>query len=321
MVPGAMLELRRLRADERKGFLDLMQVAFEERELFRRYLEHDPQLGDDDTLVALDQGRLVASVQIFTRTIRLRGEPVLLGGIGSVATHPDYERQGIATRLVGEAIDEMRRREMPLALLFTSRVDFYERLDWLKVDHPVLVVRRARAPARSAGRPFRPGDLPDVARLYDAYSQSRQLTTVRGADYWRGQLSFAGNPDEEFRVSSGSDGLDAYVRRIDFMGYSRVSEYARAPGAASRLAALLLTMAPRDRALLVPAAGDPDLVLRLRAAGASTESARFPDQMWRILDRPRLAALAGLPESRSDRQLVEALVDRDDAVYWPSDRF
>ena len=75
----SQIEYRTLLPADRTSFLDLMQIAFAERELFERYLDHDPQLRDRDTLIACDDGRLVASVQVFTRTIRLKGEAVPLG--------------------------------------------------------------------------------------------------------------------------------------------------------------------------------------------------------------------------------------------------
>ena len=143
----AGIELRTLQPVERSAFLDLMEVAFSERDLFARYLEVG-LVGPDDTLVALDGTRLVSSVQIFDKRIRLGRAVAGVGGIGSVATHPEYERRGLATLLLRRAIEEMQRRGHCLSLLFTGRLSFYDRLGWESVPQTAWSIRRdARAPS------------------------------------------------------------------------------------------------------------------------------------------------------------------------------
>ena len=224
---------RTLRDDERAPFLELMAAAFVRQDpaLFARYLDEDPLLGPGDTLVAEAGGRLVSAVQIFTRTIRLRSQPVRLGGIGSVATHPAHEQRGHASELLRRASAEMERRGMALSLLFTGRSAFYARLGWTAIPHPLLVVHRRAGGTPVAGREFRAEDFAPVAGLYDRYSGRRDTTTVRDAGYWRAQLRFAGNPDERFLVLERGGGIVAYARRIPFVGLSRIMEHGCAPGA------------------------------------------------------------------------------------------
>lgn len=313
---------RTLRADEREAFLDLMDAAFvdEERAHFARYLDEDPLLGHDDTLVAVEDGRIVSALQIFTRTIRLRGEPVPLGGIGSVGTHPDFEGRGLSTGLLRRAIDAMRDRGMALSLLFTGRVGFYQRLGWVKVLHPLLVARRRSDAEPVAARVFRADDLPAVQQIYAAYSGWRDGATLRDETYWRAQLRFAGQPDEHFHVLERAGRIVAYARRIRFVGLARIIEHGCGPGAEAQLADLLLAMAPDDAPLFLPHC-DPALEAALRARAAACDRITFPDQMWRVLDRPRLQALAETDASLDDASLLARLVAAPDGVYWPSDRF
>jgi predicted N-acetyltransferase YhbS len=316
------VEYRTMRAEERAGFLDLVDTAFtdEDPAHFARYLDADPHLDCEDTWVAVEAGRIVSSVQVFTRTIRLRGEAVALGGIGSVATHPDREGRGHATALLRRAIDDMVARGAVLSLLFTGRRGFYERLGWVQVPHALLAVRRGAGPSPAVGRPFSPADLPRVRDLYEAYSGARDGTTVRDAAYWRGQLRFAGNPDEHFAVLEEGGEIVAYARRIAFFGLARVMEHGCSPGAEAALASLLLALAPPDGALHLPRC-DAALEAALVGRGAACDVVRFPDQMWRVIDGPRARALAGLPAAAADGEVVRALVSGPDAVFWPSDRF
>jgi predicted N-acetyltransferase YhbS len=298
-----------MRSGERAALLDLLEAAFHERDVFVHYMESDPDLRDRDTLLALDRSRPVSSVQIFTKRIRLRGETVLLGGIGSVATHPDYERRGIASRLLRLAIDEMERRGMLLSLLFTGRISFYERLGWVQVPYPAWAIH-SDGLQEVEQRDFTDDDLPAVKRLYEAYSGELEGVTVRDDGYWRAQLRYAGNPGEAFRVAERDGVLVAH----------QVMEYARAPGAAAELAALLIDLAPRDAALLLPRTPDRDLELELRGLASGLDAIELPERMWRVLDRTRLLDLAGRTDG-DDVDLLRGLVGTEQAIYWTSDRF
>ncbi len=316
------IEYRTMRAGERDSFLALMEAAFVDEDVahFARALDEDPQLTHDDTLVAVDGGRVVSAVQIFTRRIGLRGASVALGGIGSVATHPRYEGRGQASELLRRAIVEMRARALPLSLLFTGRIGFYERLGWVSVPHPLLLVRRGAATPAPAGRPFEASDLRAVKGVYAGYSARRDGATRRDDAYWAAQLRFAGNPDERFVVGERGGRVVAYARLIRFLTLERIIEHACEPGAEPDLAALLLGLAPADAPLYLPRCDDA-LEGALAKRGASLEGVAFPDQMWRVLDRGRLLGLAGAGPGVSDEDLLTSLIGGADSVFWPSDRF
>ena len=88
------IEIRPMCASDRGAVLDLLEHAFHQRELFERYMDFDPAFRYADFWLACEDGRPVSSVQVFTKTIRLRHEEVLLGGIGSVATHESQRGKG-----------------------------------------------------------------------------------------------------------------------------------------------------------------------------------------------------------------------------------
>ncbi|MFQ5700143.1 MAG: GNAT family N-acetyltransferase [Myxococcota bacterium] len=311
---------RWLERRERERFLDLVEAAFGERDLFARYLDLDPALDYRDTLVASVGERLVGCVQIFSKRIRLRGRAVSLGGIGSVATHPDYERRGIATQLLRLAIETMQHRGMLLSLLFTGRTTFYERLGWIAVPRRALALRASATPAPGA-RPFAPADLPAVRQLYDAYTRHCETTTVRDTRYWKAQLRYAGAPDEDFRVVERAGHIVAYARRIVLEGHALIMEQARAQDAAADLATLVGSLAPADSPLIVPRAPDPALEVGLRECCERLDAVEWPDTMWRVLDRAALESLSQGDPGASDAELLRDLVGGERAVYWTSDRF
>ncbi|HTO54439.1 MAG TPA: GNAT family N-acetyltransferase [Myxococcota bacterium] len=311
------------RAD-RGAVLDLLEHAFGIRELFERYMDFDPEFAYGDFLLALDGDAPVACVQVFAKTIRLRGRAVRLGGIGSVATHASQRGGGLASDLLERALERMRARGMAISLLFAAPVaPLYERLGWRKIPAPLLRLSRARPDAAPAAavRPFTAADLERVSALYDAFVAPLSGPTVRDARYWRGQLRTAGTPSERFLLCERASALDAYLRCASFNGRLRALEYARAPGGAESLAALLAGAASGERALYVPFVRDAELADALERRGIAIGLAADPSPMWRVLDRGSLAEIAALPGSTSDAQLLDALIVRPPATYWTSDRF
>lgn len=312
-----------MRASEREPVLDLLERAFSERELFARYMDADPAYDPGDFLLALDGGRPVSCVQIFTKAIRLRGESVPLGGIGSVATDPDHRSKGLGSELMRRSEQRMRERGMPLGLLFTTRFSFYATLGWVQIPCRQLAVHRGGAPDEQDGiarRPWRPSDLRAVRALYGRYASGFEGTTLRGEAYWEGQLRYAGAPDEDFRVALRGERLVAYARGVSLM--TRIAmEYAHEPGEAESAAALLLELCPDDVAMIVHMPPDTELETALRAGARQVDRVDDPTQMWRALDPGALAGLAKLPEATPEPDLLRELIAGPPVHYWTSDRF
>ncbi len=309
-----------MRPEERGALLDLLEAAFGERPLFAGYLDFDPELGPEDSLLALAAGQPVACVQIFTKRIRLRGEAVGLGGIGSVATQPKWRHQGLATALLQQAIGEMRRRGMALSLLFAGPRPLYEQQGWLSIPQRYLRVsppdKLPGLPENCSIRDFERRDLEALRGLYERYAESLETTTLRTPEYWDGQLRYAGSPDEDFTVAERDGRIIAYARATGAPDARGILEYACTSGAELELGSLVLRLATRGRPLIGPASPIEE---PLRKLGARTELFRPRSAMWRVLDRAKLEQLSGV--AGDDAQILETLVDRSDALYWPSDRF
>jgi GNAT superfamily N-acetyltransferase len=317
------MKVREMRAEDRPAVLDLLEHSFHLRELFGRYMDFDSAFAWSDLLLALDGERPVACVQVFAKTIRLRGGEVRLGGIGSVATHESFRGRGVSSELLVETIARMGQRGMALSLLFAGQAaPLYERHGWHKV--PLALVRlRARGarPPGDAGRPFRADDLPRVRELYDRYSERLSGPTVRDERYWRGQLRTAGTPDEDFRVAERDGRIAAYSRAANFAGRTRVLEYARAPDGEAALADLLIAQTAAPQSLPIPDASDAPLAAELEARGFELSQVSDTSAMWRVLDGESLAKIGSLSERTPARDLLHTLVETGTLTYWPSDRF
>jgi predicted N-acetyltransferase YhbS len=320
---GEPIVFRSMREGERDAVLALLEAAFGTREVFERYFAHDPALRASDTLLAVARERPVACVQVFTRRVRLRRQETALGGIGSVAAHPDWRGRGLASRLVADGLAAIRERAWPIALLFTTRFAFYERFGFRQISQRMFRLRPAASAAADGVRvrAFAADDLPRVRELYERYCEGLSGATLRDSAYWDAQLRFGASPRAVFRVAERAGSVVAYARCDELDGRAVAAEYARDRGAAAALAELLLRSVPEGRSLFAPIVPDPELGHALKLRGAAPEPAEDPMPMWCVVERAPLCAIAGLPADASDRAILDSLVGGPSATYWLTDRF
>lgn len=86
-------------------------------------------------------GLIVSIVGILSREIHVGSEVVLVGGIGGVATHPRFQRQGYAGKLMERAGHFMRYElKVPFGLLVCEpkRMHFYKTFGWEPMSAPMF---------------------------------------------------------------------------------------------------------------------------------------------------------------------------------------
>jgi len=75
-------------------------------------------------------GKLVSGAGLYPLTVLLKGAEIGMGGIGGVATWPQYRRQGHIAWLMKEMLQEMRERNLHLSGLWPFNWDFYRKFGW-----------------------------------------------------------------------------------------------------------------------------------------------------------------------------------------------
>lgn len=328
MSAGPGVEVRPIAPRERDAVLDLLAEWLGDREFFARYMRHDPSFRDDLCFVGVDRGRIVSTLQVFRRTVRLAAGVVDVAAVGNVFTTAAYREHGLATTLLEHALAAMPAHGFDMSMLFATRLAFYGRLGWRShVRHLVFLPRGCG----TGGGPYRvdrfqPADLDAVVAIYDGHTGQRVGTTVRSPAYWRGQLRFAGNPSEDFVVARDGTQIVAYARGIELFGLYVVMEHAYAPGH-HRALAQLVSEVHHSTAASYPGTltqlSDDSLVLtELRRRGMELSTVEDVFWLWRIIDPGRVALAAGLPEEavHADDALFTVLPP-DRSVYWISDRF
>jgi aminoglycoside 2'-N-acetyltransferase I len=98
--------------------------------------------------IAEVRGRIVAHSSVVPRMLEAGGIPLATGYVEAVATHPAWQRRGIASRLM-TAADAHIAKAYALGALSTSVPAVYERLGWERWRGPTFV-RTPDGPVRTA---------------------------------------------------------------------------------------------------------------------------------------------------------------------------
>lgn len=94
------------------------------RDDFHYWVEHSTTLG------AYDEHKVVGQLLILPLNMIVHGEKYDMGGIGFVATYPEYRQQGIIKRLMIEALKKMRENGQSVSVLAPFSVSFYRYFGW-----------------------------------------------------------------------------------------------------------------------------------------------------------------------------------------------
>jgi predicted N-acetyltransferase YhbS len=284
------MEIRSLSPDEHTEFLALVDAEIRPAGATTRAADDFPVAlapgNRAGQLVAVEDGQLVGCLVYLLRRFRTTWGPIPVAGIGSVVTRPDWRGRGISSALQDAALSGLRRQEVPLAVLWTSRPEIYAGRGFRQAGLEFHVdLARAQltteAPPWVEILPYTPALATRVEQIY----LDHDLVTLRG----RGDAELLyGMPGTRGLVARDGDGIVlAYLfcgKGADFAGYAL--EW----GGERPLVIALLAHAVRRglaRRVLVPC-GSEDLVDRLVDQGAGWFA--HPSGCWSVIDPALLAA-------------------------------
>lgn len=261
-----------------------------------------------------DDGALVGGIACLIRQVVTTCGSLDVGGIGSVVTRPDRRGRGISTALQNEILAVLRRKEVPLAVLWTDQPEIYAGRGFTAAGWEAHVdLSGMEFAAEGSGgriRDYRDPDAEAVEALFRLHPcRTERLPGDSRALY--------GMPGTRGLVLETEDkGVAAALfcgKGADFPGY--VTEWS---GARDEVLTLLGEAAGRGWAdhLLAPA-GTEALVNHLVDRGATW--CAHPSGQWAVLDPDRLVALcaaagAPVPDDRNDAASWLGTVDAAGAI-------
>lgn len=134
-------------------------------------------------------GQIGAKLHLIPLTVNINDTPLQMGGISSVATWPEYRRNGMVQELLAQALQHMKANNQVLSYLSPFSVPFYRKYGWEIAFSEKLYkipIERLRKEWSVGGYMRRIS--PDIAILNEVYKEhgSRYSgTIIRDEKWWR----------------------------------------------------------------------------------------------------------------------------------------
>ncbi len=358
------MEIRTLAAQERMQVATLLDgwrlaEGWSAGDRFRQQAEWDPTWHDENVFVALEQGRLVSTLSVVPRHLRILGHVVPAGGVGNLYTDPAYRARGIASELLEHACEAMRARGFELAVAFPgappATPEYFVKRGWfgwggqktiLRADPAVTIAGEGEESEEIEVSPIGPGDeraLQSVKSIHAAYAASRSGTVARDDALWQACLQLTPAPREEFLIARRGGLTVAYARASivdDVLTITELGRFEDGAGALARLIATLLT--PRDDDALAPSGrgdrkaseqlrafcvlptfDDIGLTVALEHRGIRSHPMDEAKASFRCVNLIGFASRldVDLLDDEDGAAFLRRILPPDAMVFWPADRF
>ena len=187
------MEIRGARESELEQVVELSCLAFDsdDHERYWQYVQGDSSYRPSQTRVVVVNGKVVSTLRVWERRIRVGESLVTMGGIGGVCTHPNYRGVGYASALMRDTIGYLKTTGYDIGALFTIIPDeFYSKLGWVSLPLRSSIVMcnssiEAEMPPGWQITDFTPEtDLDAVAKLYDIANEQQSGVIARTRAYW-----------------------------------------------------------------------------------------------------------------------------------------
>lgn len=187
------MEIRAACESELEQVVELNCQAFNpnQHERYWQYLRGDSSYRLSQTRVVVVNDRVVSTLRVWERRIRVGASLVTMGGIGGVCTHEKYRGVGYASALMRQTIDYLKTAGCDLGVLFTIiPEEFYQKLGWTSLPlHGFQIKCNSATLAESQSlfqvRAFNlDTDLDAIAAIHDLSNAQQSGTLSRTRAYW-----------------------------------------------------------------------------------------------------------------------------------------
>lgn len=136
----------------------------------------------------MDNGQLAAKLHLIPLSCYINGKQFQMGGVSSVATWPEYRRQGLVKQLLRHGLKQMKRNGQTISFLHPFSVPFYRKYGWeiaFTEKHYLIPVEKMKGNWHANGYVRRvQKNTPLLNKIYTAYAESFTGMLVRDGKWW-----------------------------------------------------------------------------------------------------------------------------------------
>lgn len=193
-------EVRKAKSVEKSQVLDLRVKAFLPLQLkgispdsLRKRFERNQRLPwfkyYDTQWVGVLSGKIISSLHLFTREIRIGRCPILVGDIGAVCTDPNYQKLGYGSELTRKVMLWMEKESYNMSVIFADVPEFYQKLGWENFPlrcMTTIIKEGLNIPVSHLYKYYiaHKGDFFKIVALYNEHRSMSTGSTVRDTTYW-----------------------------------------------------------------------------------------------------------------------------------------
>src|SRR5699024_987951 len=137
----------------------------------------------------IEQEKIAAKLHCIQLSSYVYGKQFRMGGISSVATWPEYRRQGMVKHLLKHALSYMKDQGITISFLHPFSFDFYRKFGWeLAFSNKAytIPIEYLKNIERGDGYVRRiNNDLTPLQAIYHAYAKRFTGPIVRDDQWWR----------------------------------------------------------------------------------------------------------------------------------------
>lgn len=132
--------------------------------------------------------QIAAKLHLIPLSIYLNGRQFEMGGISSVATWPEYRRQGMVKHLLKHALNDMKEQGQTISLLHPFSVPFYRQYGWeltFMNQYYTIPMEKLKKDWKGEGfiKRIKP-DVPLLDEIYIDYAKGFTGMIVRDEKWW-----------------------------------------------------------------------------------------------------------------------------------------
>lgn len=212
-MPG---QIRKLGEEHYAERMELSQFAFQYR-LSDEELEARKKKENELPVArwgAFVNDKLAAQLHIFDFDLYIGRRLFKMGGIASVATWPEYRRQGLVADLLRHSLQEMRAEGQTISLLHPFSFSFYRKFGWeTYIEYKKYTLKTSELPPKTAflGRMERvEGQIALLNGIYEQYAQRYNGMLSRTEAWWRSRV-FSSKPELTAVYYDGNGDPKGYI--------------------------------------------------------------------------------------------------------------
>lgn len=160
--------------DKKQELIDLWRISFDDSEAFIN-LFFDRVYKDENALTIVKDGKIISALHMLPYTMTFYGKEISVTYIYGASTLPSERGQGLMRQLIHEAFEEMKHRDVALAIIVPADpwlFDYYRDLGYTEAfDYTEEVYTRPEVPVYAPTVTVVPPEVPSNAALYNFFDR------------------------------------------------------------------------------------------------------------------------------------------------------